>query len=793
MRSNIVWEDLVPRNETRVIRLLIALCFPTCLLIPGIAAPQTLAPLSISDVLNGYSFGEVSPLSISPDGRWVAYMVRDKKKVAVTKSETERFVRTGIFSRNESGEIWITDAQTGITRNLTGGGGSNWQPTWSPNGRYLAFLSDRDGSGQAKLWFWDLTKDQLRLAKNSATRAAYSSNEIVWTHDSRKVLITVVPEGFSVEAYVKQVLSPQADQQLPSSATPGSTVTVYQADSVDSSGSTTSSSPMGNLDAAALHDLVLIEAASGRTEAIVRGHRIEGYSLSPDGMYIAYAEPKRYYKPGSYRRVFDLRSVNLATREEHLLASDIILNDDFSWSPDGSLVTYAAYGGDDKSYEFYVAPPGGGPARQVATVPHETLDGLWLSPVWGRDSEYFYFILDGILLRGSVAGGEPVALTRIPEHRITHTICRSHGHLWTMENGKSTVLITRDDDGKQDGFYKVDLVTGKSLKLREEGKCYQCKWSSYITAVSEDGLHLVYVSEDAQHAPDIWTTDPTFLSARQLTHLNPQFEKYKMGSARVVDWLSDDGDRLRGALLLPSDYQEGKRYPLLVWVYPGIAASHAVDEFGFGGENLGPLNMQLFATRGYAVLFPDTTERVGERFAGLVKSVLPGVSKVVEMGIADPERVGVMGHSQGGFATLALLVQTSRFKVAMAADGWGDSTAYYGILSEDGTAYQYGQAEWQLGATPWQRPTTYIQNSPMYYLDRVTAPLLLVHGSEDDSHPSFLADEIFVGLRRLGKRVDYAKYMNEGHAPADWSYANQVDLANRVLSWFNRYLSRVEY
>jgi len=779
----------VPRVERSMARLLTTLFVLSSSLVPGPADGQARVPLSISDALGGHSLGEVSPLSTSPDGRLVAYSVRDKKKVELSKSEDERFVRTGIFSRNQAGEIWITDTHTGVTRNLTGNVGSNWQPTWSPDGSRLAFLSDRDGSGQAKLWLWDVTKDELRLVSDLGIRSIYSTNEIVWTRDSQKVLVPIVPERLSVDDYAKKVLAPPMGKAQVTTVFPGSTVTLYQADSIDSPGNSGISAPIANLDAIALHDLVLIDCASGRAVTIVRDQRIEGYSLSPDGRYVGYAEPKSFSRPGSYKRVFDLLTVNLLTGQEHVLASNILLNDDFSWSPDSSVVTYATYGADEKSYEFYAAPAGGGPVRKVATVAHETLDGLWLKPVWGRGAELFYFILDGVLWRGSVVRGETSELARIPDRRITNTISQLHGQLWTIENGKATVVLAHDDDGKQDGFYKIDLLTGKSTKLLEEGKCYRCKWSSYITAVSGDGEHLIYVSEDAQHSPDIWTTGPTFRNAQQLTHLNPQFEKYKMGSARVIDWWSDDGERLHGALMLPSNYEAGKKCPLLVSVYPGMVASNAYDTFGFG---TGYFNMQLFATRGYAVLFPDTTEQVGERFAGLVKSVLPGVSKVVEMGIADPERVGVMGHSQGGFATLALLVGTSRFKAAMAVDGWGDSTAYYGVMSDDGTGYQYGQAERQLGASPWQRPTTYIQNSPVYYLDRVTAPLLLVHGSEDDSHPSFLADEVYVGLRRLGKRVEYAKYMNEGHVPADWSYANQVDYANRALAWFKTYLNREE-
>ncbi len=134
------------------------------------------------------------------------------------------------------------------------------------------------------------------------------------------------------------------------------------------------------------------------------------------------------------------------------------------------------------------------------------------------------------------------------------------------------------------------------------------------------------------------------------------------------------------------------------------------------------------------------------------------------------------------------VVQTNRFKAAVAADGWGDNTAYYGIMDHDGSGYEYAQAEVQLGGAPWEYPMRYVQNSPIYYLDREQTPLLLVHGGADESHPSFLADEIFLALRRLGKPVEYARYEGEPHTPSDWSYSNQLDLAGRVIAWFDRYL-----
>jgi len=157
------------------------------------------------------------------------------------------------------------------------------------------------------------------------------------------------------------------------------------------------------------------------------------------------------------------------------------------------------------------------------------------------------------------------------------------------------------------------------------------------------------------------------------------------------------------------------------------------------------------------------------------------------MGIVDPERIGIMGHSQGGYAVLALLVQSSRFKWAITADGWSDYTSYYGILRSDGTGYEFGQAERQLGGAPWEVPLRYVANSPIYFLDKINTPLLIVHGSDDPDHPVYLADQLFVGLRRLKKNVEYAKYDGESHAPRDWSYKNQIDLVKRVLDWMARY------
>jgi dipeptidyl aminopeptidase/acylaminoacyl peptidase len=142
---------------------------------------------------------------------------------------------------------------------------------------------------------------------------------------------------------------------------------------------------------------------------------------------------------------------------------------------------------------------------------------------------------------------------------------------------------------------------------------------------------------------------------------------------------------------------------------------------------------------------------------------------------------------------LSLIVQTKMFKAVVAADGYGSIMGQYGEMGKDGSTYAVSveeQGQGLMGGPPWQFRERYIENSPVFYLDRVETPLLLVHGAEDNAVASFLADEVFVGLRRLGKEVVYAKYQKESHDPQVWSYENRLDYARRVIAWFDEHLKK---
>jgi len=410
-------------------------------------------------------------------------------------------------------------------------------------------------------------------------------------------------------------------------------------------------------------------------------------------------------------------------------------------------------------------------------------------PLWDAEGRHVFFIHEDAIWKTSPDQETATRLTEISQHRLFEVLSRK-GVLFSPGGEQALIVLTYDNELKQSGFYRVDLQTGGSVKLRQGNQWYFTYSRQDNVSVSPDGKLVAFFLGDAQHNQELWLAGADLANAHRLTHINPQLDKYQMGTARLVEWRSLDGQQLHGALLLPAGYTEGKSYPLIVCVYGGEFLSNNLVQFGLGSCG-GVMNMQLFATRGYVVLLPDAPQRLGTPMADLAKTVLPGVDKIVEMGIADPTRLGVMGHSYGGYSSLSLMVQTTRFKAGVMSDGYGDIMAHYGEMGKDGSTYAVAIAEQGqelMGGTPWQFRERYIENSPVFYLDRVETPLLIVHGAEDTAVHAFLADEVFVGLRRLGKEVTYAKYEKESHSPLNWSYANQLDFCNRVISWFEVHL-----
>lgn len=769
--------------EVQILLLLLILC---SLSVP-IHAQKGDASLAVEDVVKTRLLRSNAPVDLSPDGQWVAYTAQNLSKNRPNE-EGALFLPSGTPVFSVGSEIEVANTESSTTVSIGGRQGSSWGPVWSPDGKYLAFYSDRNG--KARLWIWEKLTGRLRQVSDVIVRALNPFGVVRWTPDSKKILVKVLPADLTIQEANEGTLGGPLSRQK-SAGSLDSTVTVYS-----SGASATPAKPARNSSAMApqdisnvfLSDLALIDITNGAVRRIAHKTKVRWYSVSPQGLDLAYAAYKGFKDDNTRQSVYDLVVVSLADFRARVVAPNIRLFEwgtAISWSPDGKLLAYTE-DGPQATGECYIVPISGDAPRKATAMPHPRFDGHYRPPLWDRTGKSLYFFASNSLWKISVVDGTTSEVSKIPNRRLIDVISPiGEGRFWSPDGGRSMYVSTRNDDTKEAGFYKIDLSTGRFTRLLEEGKTY----GSYLffnVDVTDD--KLIYRAEDVQHAADLWVSDPDFKSQKRVSRLNPQFDRYNLGRSELVEWTNADGEKLRGALLLPSDYEKGKKYPLVVWVYGGAFGSEYMNDFGlqFG---TGVFNLQLLSTRGYAVLFPDAPLRVGTPMSDLAKAVLPGVDKVVELGIADPKRVGVGGWSYGGYSTLALIVQTTQFKAAVVgAHAGGNLFTSYGRLSNQG--YSHGiawseESQGRMGGTPWEFRQRYIENSPLFYFDRVQTPVLILHGTVD-TLPSFLSDEVFVALRRLGKEVTYAKYRGEGHAIT--AYGNQMDYLNRTIAWFDRWL-----
>jgi dipeptidyl aminopeptidase/acylaminoacyl peptidase len=445
--------------------------------------------------------------------------------------------------------------------------------------------------------------------------------------------------------------------------------------------------------------------------------------------------------------------------------------------------------------DAYVASVAGGAPRNITAALPTYLDAPdyyyhFMGPTWDADGNGLYLIGGDTLWHASADGARPRPVTTLRGHHITAVLGTDRGRqAWSPRGRESIYLRIRNAASMRVGVAQVDVRTGHTSILLEEEKSYG---GPMPFAYDIKAGTIAYLAEDVRHPRDVWSSSADFQRARRITNANPQLERVAFGSTRMIQWKTPRGELLSGALLLPAGHDRSRRYPTVVFVYGGEIAL-ADRRYEFGLYSTGVDNMQLLATRGYIVFMPDSRERLGTPMRDLAESILAGVDELVRIGIADSMRLGLMGQSHGGYTTLALLVQTTRFKAAVSRQGTSNLISSYGVFdakrgTADGVDY-FERFQGMMGVSPWEDQRRYIENSPFFLLDRVATPLLLVHGADDGVLPGHLADLTFVALRRLGKTVEYARYP-EGHHEDDWSYANAKDYVERMIRWFERHLQR---
>jgi dipeptidyl aminopeptidase/acylaminoacyl peptidase len=297
----------------------------------------------------------------------------------------------------------------------------------------------------------------------------------------------------------------------------------------------------------------------------------------------------------------------------------------------------------------------------------------------------------------------------------------------------------------------------------------------------------------------LWLGDGESKEFDQRVALNTELGQIADAQRMLVTYRGVEGDSQKALLMLPVGYKPGVQYPLITYVYASWIVSDTNMGPRFEKSFVSSLNLHLIPAYGYALLIPSMPLGpqgvAGDPYLDLPKGVMAAVDKVIDLGIADPQRLGVMGHSYGGYSTYTLVTYTQRFKAAIALAGPSDLVSLYGTFSPlryDGYAHESllfaGMAESgqiRMGNPPWVDLWRYLRNSPLNYVDRVETPLMIVHG-DMDYVPIQQGEEFFTALYRLGKPAEFVRYWGEGHIIS--SPANTRDLWRRTFTWFDRYL-----
>ena len=735
--------------------------------------------LSMDDLLRiQYPTLSVPP-RLSPDGRSLAVTVAPAVAAREPGTSGEfdaRHVPTLVLGS----QITIIDIPSGSRWQPFPDAEVSWGGQWSPDGSMLAAYVVM--GGPACLGILHLADRRVRLLRSALVRPSFGFELPVWTPDSRLVVAKLWPADEAI------VWDAQGTTEARTSG-----VEVF---SHDPNMQSDDSAPMR------MHTRYGCDfgTADVRTHEVRRlaenWNIIGGWRMSPIGSAVAVPVIVEW-EEANQQFISDLMVVPLDGSEPRAVAPGVVFNygQSFSWSPDGERIAFTT---SDQPHAAGQRPPGrlfvadAEGRRQPHFLSSDIGDDLRQAfghPRWSATGDQvFCLVADGVWsVRTDGSGARKIG---VGDAKVLRSwIQPPEDQVMRAPADGSLPLLLRDTTSQALELVSVDGTEGSSTTRSSLHKRYVGPGDTLGLEVDWRSQMAYLQLEAAEHPPEIWRLDLTTGEASRLASLNPSLQGHQFGSKHLVEFLDADGEECQASLLLPPDYVKDTQVPMLVIVYGGIVGSQRIHGFGLR-PCLCLADACLYAALGYAVLLPDIPLGPRNPRRAIPRSVVPAVDRVVELGFADPERIGVLGNSYGGYSVLALITQTDMFAAAVCSAGPVNLTSFYGVLNDAGESNWLGWCESgqaRLGGSLWENRDDYIENSSLFYLDRATTPLLLFSG-DDDAGAFAQASEAFSALRRLGQRVELRNYKGEGHWPGSWSEPNLRDVLDRTVAWFDEHL-----
>ncbi len=783
--------------------IIVRLAFVAATVLPtaATAVPQQPPPSDPPGALPyDLAFGMASFLwdtrfAVSADGQFVAYEVRVPPADTAANLD-ERYQPNGTPSSVVGAGIRYTDMTTGRTVEVCPGGAC-WRPVWSPDGASIAFFSDADGPPQ--LWVHDIAAGESRkLSDEPVKPKLWHGDEPRWSPDGSTLYVGFAPEGRFRNPVRPAEVRPE---------NPAGVVVLRSGSEAAAAPEAEGPPPTPMTDHYAREHLVTIKAvdvANGETRALVpQDAEFPAGTLrrSASGRWLGYLSTFRPESDTTQSTVMDVAVVPTAGGDAIPVVRNVPLTRynyfgvSYVWHPSDDRLMYL-----DGKRMHLLDLRSGSPA---APVPLATELGDIAPTVFAfmRDGQAAVMGVDIVDDQGygdprpraiavvPLDGGPPVTFA-IDDGRWTwdQLLKADERTAWQPDGSSISVLVTERATGDK-AVLRFDPATGGASVL--------WKARARLVHLTSGGSHdfIVGQYEDMRTPSNIFRFDADFSARERVSHIDPRLDAVQVGTAETFETTVPlhDGTlaTVKTAVLLPPGAEMGDRLPAVVTMYPGSDITRRAAEFG-GGSVFTVPNL-VFTSRGYAVVLCELTlgpnEQAGNPIRDMIDVLLPQVYRAAELGYVDLNRLAITGQSYGGYGTGSIITRTNIFRAAVPISGIFDLFGNYGHIDVDGGGFFLAWSEGgqgRMGTHPWADVRRYLDNSPYYNADKITTPVMIVHGTADMAYHD--AGKLFTALRRLGKPAQLASYLDQGHVISSWKRESAIDAARRMVEFYRRHL-----
>jgi dipeptidyl aminopeptidase/acylaminoacyl peptidase len=484
------------------------------------------------------------------------------------------------------------------------------------------------------------------------------------------------------------------------------------------------------------------------------------------------------------RRFRDVYAVDTHTGERKLIRKQLRWGN--SASPDGSR--YLFY----ENRHFHVFDAATGAVRNVTEgVPasfvnveddHNVVDPPTNAVGWSSDGRHVLISDRWDVWKIPAAAGEKAVNLTVNgrKDQIRYTRVRIDPEERGIDLSERQYFSATAEWTKRDGYGVLEPgAAGVKMLLWEDASIARLEKADKADV-------WIYSSETPTSAPAIYATDASLAAGRRIVDTSSEAEAFRWSSgARLIEFENAKGERLQASLYLPAGYEEGRQYPTIVYIYERLTQGH----YQYGRPTANGFNRQAYTSNGYAVLQPDIKYYVNDPGMSAVWALVPAVKAAVATGVVDPRRVGLHGHSWGGYQTAHTITQTDIFAAAIAGAPLTNMISMYSIIYKNsggtnGAIFESSQGRFTGG--PWEEWEAYTRNSPVAHAMNVKTPLMILHNDLDGAVDFTQGVEYFNTLRRLQKPVVMLEYPGENHGLR--RPANQQDYTIRMREFFDHHL-----